>query len=574
MTSILEKPDQILYAENERPSIGTTILLAVTHVALIFDAVVFIPNVLGKITNATPEQIRFSCFVTILVSALCTLIQVVKFGRLGTGFILFMGSYSAFLSCSLDAAKMGGLALVATMTVLSVPVVWLFSYFFKYFRHIVTPAVGGVVIVLVAVNLVPIGLDLWHGGDVQGLGFGSVENYIVGVITMGSLLALMIFGNRTIRLWTPLIGLMAGYVSASFFGLLDLHHFHASRLFGFPSLAWPGLALDLKLEYLPLFVAFGMATLAGSIEGTGNIMLVQTVSRRDKKIFYDLIQSGLYCDGLGKLLSGLGGGAPISTYCDNIPLIEMTGVASRAVGVCGAIFLGALAFIPKAGAIILDMPPPVVGGMLIAIAAMLLYSGIGLVIKSGLNNQTGLMMGVSITVGMIAQSEMFFPELMPLSLAPLLKNGVTMGGFTAFTLSALIRLAPRQKASFSIDAIPLALPDLMKALSRAGVQLKLTESEIKRMELACEETFMYLISGLEEKGHTVLFKIVRSEHGLFTEAIIGRSVSDVVNLVLPKNLMTASEETLQNLGIFLLSKIVRDIRHIQISGVSYISFIA
>ena len=574
MTSILDRPDKILYAQDETPPPGVTLLLAITHVALIFDAVVFIPNVLGKVTGATPEQIRFSCFVTILVSALCTLIQVVKVGRMGTGFILFMGSYSVFLSCSIDAANLGGLALVSTMTLLSVPVVLLFSYFFRYFRHIVTPAVGGIVIILVGVNLIPIGLELWQGGNPQGIDYGSGPNYIVGLVTLGTLLSLMIFGNRTLRLWTPLIGLGAGYGVAGFFGLLHLENFHASAFFGFPEFAWPGVATDLKWSHLPLFAAFFMAALAGSIEGTGNIMLVQSVSRRDKRISYDRIRSGLYCDGLGKFLSGLGGGAPISTYCDNIPLIEMTGVASKWVGICGAFFLGLLAFIPKAGAIFLDMPTPVIGGMLIAIAAMLFYSGIGLVIESGLNNQTGLMLGVSITVGMIAESEIFFPELMPLPLSPLLKNGVAMGGFTAFALSALIRLAPRQKASFSVAARPMALPDLMSALEGVARQLKLSDAEIKRMELACEETFMHLISGIKGENPSVLFKFIRNEQGIFTEAIIGNCVKDIVNLTLPGNLMTADEEVIQHLGMILLSKIVREIRHIQISGMTYISFIA
>lgn len=573
MSSILDRPDKILYAEDETPSPGITLLLAITHVALIFDAVVFIPNVLGKVTGATPEQLRFSCFITILVSALCTLIQVLKIGRLGTGFILFMGSYSAFLSCSIDAAKLGGLALVSTMTLLSVPVVLLFSYFFKHFRHIVTPAVGGIVIILVGVNLIPIGLELWHGGNTLGSDYGSAPNYIVGLVTLATLLSLMIFGNRTIRLWTPLIGLGAGYAAAGFFGLLHLQNFHAAALFGFPEFAWPGVAMDLKWSYLPLLVAFFMAALAGSIEGTGNIMLVQTVSRRDKQISYDRIQSGLYCDGLGKFLSGLGGGAPISTYCDNIPLIEITGVASKSVGICGAAILGVLAFIPKAGAIILDMPSPVIGGMLIAIAAMLFYSGVGLVIESGLNNQTGLMLGISITVGMIAESEFFFPKLMPLPLSPLLKNGVAMGGFTAFVLSALIRLAPRQKASFSVAAKPDALPDLMSALGGVALQLKLSDAEIRRTELACEETFMHLISEIKGKNPKVLFKFIRNEQGIFTEAIIGNSVSDIVNLTPPGNLMDADDEALQHLGIFLLSKIVREIRHIQISGNTYISFI-
>ena len=179
---------------------------------------------------------------------------------------------------------------------------------------------------------------------------------------MGTLLALMLFGNRTLRLWTPLLALGAGYLLSWALGLLELHQFSASSWIGLPGMHWPGLVTDLNMSHLPIFAAFFMAALAGSIEGTGNIMLVQNVSRRDKKISYDRIRSGLYCDGLGKFLCGMGGGTPISTYCDNIPLIEMTGVASKIIGVAGAIFLGLLAFIPKAGAIILDMPSPVVGG--------------------------------------------------------------------------------------------------------------------------------------------------------------------------------------------------------------------
>ena len=175
MTSILHKPDQILYTETETPPLGTVILLAVTHVALIFDAVVFIPNVLGKVTGASPEQIRFSCFVTILVSALCTLIQTVKFGRFGTGFILFMGSYSAFLSCSVDAAPKGGLALVGTMTVLTVPVVFLFSYFFKYFRHIVTPAVGASSFCLWASTWSPSAWSCGRAGTPPGRGMALIK---------------------------------------------------------------------------------------------------------------------------------------------------------------------------------------------------------------------------------------------------------------------------------------------------------------------------------------------------------------------------------------------------------------
>ena len=565
--------DSLRYSETETPPLGTTLLLALTHIALIFDAVVFIPNVLGKVTGAPPDQIRFSCFVTILVSALCSLIQAVKVGRLGTGFILFMGSYSAYLACSIDAARTGGLALVGTMTILTVPTVLLFSYFFKYFRHIITPAVGGIVILLVGLSLVPVGLELWQGGSPGDPGFGSLNNYLVGAFTMGTLLFFMLFGNQTIRLWTPIIALGGGYALSFFLGTLDLHHTLASPWIGLPGTAWPGLTFDLNFSHLPLLAAFTMATLAGNIEGTGNIMLVQSVSRRDKKINYDKIRSGLYCDGLGKFLSGAGGGAPVSIYCDNIPLIEMTGVASRAVGIAGAILLGCLAFIPKAGAIILDMPSPVAGGMVIALAALIFHAGIGLIMESGLNNQTGLMMGISITVGMISEADPFFPDLIPDALAPMLGNGVAMGGLAAFILSILFRVMPRKKIAFAVPGEASALSQLMDKLHHRQGPLRLSQNERARLELACEEAFMHLISESTAPDNRVVFKIMRNEQGLFTEAVIGRSVSDTADINLPDNLMAAEPEDLQDLGIFLLGKMVRDIRHIQISGVTYLSFI-
>ena len=381
-------------------------------------------------------------------------------------------------------------------------------------------------------------------------------------------------GPHRLELWQGGDPSGAGYLLSWALGLLELHQFSASSWIGLPGMHWPGLVTDLNMSHLPIFAAFFMAALAGSIEGTGNIMLVQNVSRRDKKISYDRIRSGLYCDGLGKFLCGMGGGTPISTYCDNIPLIEMTGVASKIIGVAGAIFLGLLAFIPKAGAIILDMPSPVVGGMLIAIAAMLFHAGIGLITESGLNNQTGLMMGIAITVGMIAEADVFFPELMPQTLAPMLGNGVAMGGLSAFIMSLLIRLAPRQKISFSIEANPKALQDLIEIIRSHAKALAMDEAETSRMELACEETFMHLLSEQKGQGGTVMFKIVRVEQGLFTEAIIGGSVNDVVNLTPPRNLITADDDELSSLGILLLGKLVKEIKHIKISGVNYLSFIA
>ena len=149
-----------------------------------------------------------------------------------------------------------------------------------------------------------------------------------------------------------------------------------------------------------------------------------------------------------------------------------------------------------------------------------------------------------------------------------------MGGLSAFIMSLLIRLAPRQKISFSIEANPKALQDLIEIIRSHAKALAMDETETSRMELACEETFMHLLSEQKGQGGTVMFKIVRVEQGLFTEAIIGGSVNDVVNLTPPRNLITADDDELSSLGILLLGKLVKEIKHIKISGVNYLSFIA
>jgi len=126
------------------------ISLAFMHVLLVFDAIIFIPNVLGKTSGIEPQTLAFITFCSIITSAVFTYLQSrTKFG-IGAGFVMFTGSYSAFLLCSVDAVKMGGLPLLASMTLLTVPIVFLYTYFIRFFRHIVTPAVGGVVILLIA----------------------------------------------------------------------------------------------------------------------------------------------------------------------------------------------------------------------------------------------------------------------------------------------------------------------------------------------------------------------------------------------------------------------------------------
>ncbi len=566
--------DSLKYDANQTPPTHLAFCLALMHVLIIFDAVIFIPNVLSKTVGVEPHALAFITFGSIITSAVFTFLQSrTRFG-IGAGFLLFTGSYSAFMLCSIDAVQMGGLPLLATVSLLTVPVVFLYTFFIRFFRHIITPAVGGVVVLLIATAMVPIGLSLWAGSLRPGAS-PSLARLVTGGVTTLSLTLLMLFGKPKLRLWSPLIGMACGYITAALTGLLDFENTTSSVWFGLPDLnAWPGLETHLHWDHLPLLLAFGMGMVASMIESTGNIMLVQQISTRDfRRVSYDQVQSGLYCDGLSKVAAALLGTAVPSLYCDNLPLIEMTGVASRRVGAIGAGILFALAFMPKVSGVILDMPGPVIGGFLVVIAALLFHAGFGLVAMTRLNNQHGLILGLSLVVGLVAGGRSFFPGVVPSSLSPLLQNSVAMGGFTAFLLSTLAFLAPKRGIGGVFRADVSDLAKLQKTLNAGRARLKLSPERFNILSLCCEEVFVRMIAAPDvNPDHNLTMRAALTEDGCFTEMICGHKMDDINNFAVPESLLKATPEDLDQLGLMLFSEYAYDVKHLEISGYSYISF--
>lgn len=558
----------------EEPGWMLSFFLGLIHVSLIFDGIIFLPNMIGKSTGTPADQVAFVTFATLLVAAFGSFLQAFRPGRFGCGHVLFMGSYSAFLACTLMAVDMGGLPLLATMTLLSAPVVFLYSYFLRFLRHIVTPAVGGVLIILVALSLMPIAIELWQGGDPAQPHFGSFRNYLVGLVTMGILVIFMLFGSHRLRLWTPLLGIGAGCLTASLLGILTLEHVHHAPWFGLPQAQWPGLAMDFQMAWIPLLGAFVIAALVSAMEGTGNIMLLQQISVKGfRKVDYTRIQNGLYADGLAKGLAGLAGGAPVATFCDNIPLLKMTRVTSARVGLMGALILLVLAFMPKVSGFLLDAPSAVIGGMLIPICAMLFYAGFGLVMRSGLSFQMGLILGISLCAGLMAETRNFFPAIMPMEFSPILQNGVAMGGFVAIFFSTLLYLFPRPGMTLHLVPTSDDMKLLLDSLDKLKSRFRMEDETFLRLRLSCEETFSHLIEYAGGSDKKCLFTVRLWEEGVFVELISGETVEEIDQGVRPFTDINASEEDLNRIGLLLLSKIAKDVQHIHISGYTYISFV-
>ena len=126
----------------------------------------------------------------------------------------------------------------------------------------------------------------------------------------------------------------------------------------------------------------------------GDSIAIQRVSwRKPRAVDFRSIQGAIAADGLGNLLSGLAGTVPNTTYAASISTAELTGVASRSVGVCVGIVFATLAFLPKFLAVIIATPGPVVAAYYVVLMALLFIFGMKVLLRDGLDYRKGLIVG-------------------------------------------------------------------------------------------------------------------------------------------------------------------------------------
>ncbi len=563
--------ENLLYAVDEKPPLWLAFILGLQHILVIYGEIVIFPLVVGRLANAPQHHVQFACFAAAISAAVCTVLQTLRIRNYGSGFVIFMGSSTAYLACSVEAVKLGGFSLLAAISILVAPIEALFSFFIRFLRHIVTPAVGGVVLLLIVVSILPLSVKEWVGqaGEPH---YSSLQNLLTGLFTLVVVLGLALFGKKQLRIWCPIIGMVLGFVFAWTLGLTHFESMRDAPWVGLPSGTWPGLDWNFRYEHLPVIGAMAVVTIINGVQAVGNSMAAQEVSTRNfKKVDYDRIQGCLYVDSLGNVISGLLGSVPNETYLENISLLNVTGVASRLVGICGAIIMAALALSPKISSLLLEMPQPVFGGFMMGLAAMMFPAGLNLINTGQLNHQNGLLIGVSLCIGMVAESGAFFPRTMPTALTIFTNSAVAAGGLTAIVLSTLFSVIHKPKLSFTIDAVVQKLDELVEFLENSSERLKLSPGVMHRLELACEEVFMHVSEAVSGDGEQeqITFKMLKGESDLFVEIICSKKVADVDRVKTEQAYQEIPEESL---GLVILRQITSDLKHLHISGMTYISF--
>jgi len=481
----------IRYEPNERPPTPLAFGMGAQQAVLCIAGVVLTPVVVIRAAGEGDTYLTWAVFAALLVSGLTTILQAVRVGRIGAGYPLLMGTSGAFIAVCVTALVEGGPGLLATLVTISALFQFALSERLSLLRRIITPTVAGTVIMLIAVTVMPIIFDML--ADVpEGTSPAAAPASAVTTLMVIAVLALRATGVW--RLWMPLLGLAAGCVVASFFGLYDIDSVLEAPWFGVPISGWPGFDLEFGVTFWGLLPAFVFVTLIGATETIGDSIAIQRVSwRGPRAVDFRAVQGAVAADGAGNLLSGLAGTVPNTTYSTSIAITELTGVAARRVGVWIGVVFMAVAFFPKVATLLLAIPNPVAAAYITVLLSLLFVLGMRIVVQGGVDYRKATIAGVAFWIGVGFQSQAIFADRLGEWWGALLGNGMTAGGLTAIVLTLFMELTePRRRRIETVLEVE-ALPEITRFLREFASGRSWSTGAAQRLCSAGEETLLSLV---------------------------------------------------------------------------------
>ena len=410
---------EALFQLNGIPPLGMSISLALQHlVAMIVGCVtpaIIIANALGL-----PQSERV---LLIQVSLVTTLIELFPIGgKLGSGLPVMFGISFAYLP-SMQAIVGGGgdIATIAGAMVVGGIVAAVVGVFVKKIRRFFPPIITGTVVFTIGLSLYPTAINYMAGGAgntyevvvlrkglTSALVHGSWQNWAVAAFTLIVVMVMSNKGKGICKLAAILLGMIAGYIVAAVFGMVDLSEVRDAAWFSLPQFMHFGI----KFEFSAC-IALALLFAINAIQAIGDLTAT-TVGGLNREPTDQELQGGIVTYGLTNVLSAFFGSLPTATYSQNVGIVTTNKVVNRVVFALAGGFLLLAGLIPKFSAILTTIPQCVLGGATITVFSTIAMTGMKLIASETISPRNTTIVGLSAALGVgISQSSSAlsqFPE--------------------------------------------------------------------------------------------------------------------------------------------------------------------
>lgn len=405
------------------PPLGMSISLALQHlVAMIVGCVtpaIIIANALGL-----PQSERVLLIqVSLVMSAVTTLIELFPIGgKLGSGLPVMFGISFAYLP-SMQAIVGGGgdIATIAGAMVIGGIVAAVVGVFVKKIRRFFPPIITGTVVFTIGLSLYPTAINYMAGGAgntyevvvlrkglTSALVHGSWQNWAVAAFTLIVVMVMSNKGKGICKLAAILLGMIAGYIVAAVFGMVDLSEVRDAAWFSLPRFMHFGI----KFEFSAC-IALALLFAINAIQAIGDLTAT-TVGGLNREPTDQELQGGIVTYGLTNVLSAFFGSLPTATYSQNVGIVTTNKVVNRVVFALAGGFLLLAGLIPKFSAILTTIPQCVLGGATITVFSTIAMTGMKLIASETISPRNTTIVGLSAALGVgISQSSSAlsqFPE--------------------------------------------------------------------------------------------------------------------------------------------------------------------
>lgn len=380
------------------PAFGQALPLALQHVVAMIVGCVTPSIIIAGVAGISDSDRVILIQAALFCSAISTLLQLfpfIKFGnfQLGSALPVIMGISFAYVPSMQAIAGTYDIATILGAQVVGGVIAIIVGLFIRKIRVLFPPLVTGTVVFTIGLSLYPTAVNYMAGGTSSET-YGSWQNWLVAFFTLAVVTGLNHFAKGFLKLASILIGIIAGYLLAIPFGLVDLSGVQSAGLFQLPQ------PLHFSISFEPsACVAIGLLFAINSIQAIGDFSATTSGSMNrmpeDKEL-----QGGIIMYGISNILCAFFGGLPTATYSQNVGIVTTTKVINRCVLGLAAIILMIAGFVPKFSGLLTTIPQCVLGGATISVFASIAMTGIKLIFQQEMNFRNTSIVGLSVALGM------------------------------------------------------------------------------------------------------------------------------------------------------------------------------
>lgn len=343
------------------------------------------------------------------VAGIATMIQLYPVWKVGSKLPIVMGVSFTFVTILSTIAANYGYPTVIGCVMIGGIFEGTLGLFAKYWRKLISPIVAACVVTAIGFSLFTVGARSFGGGYADD--FGAPKNLLLGTVTLATCLLWNIKAKGYLKQLSVLAGLTVGYIVAIFMGKVDLSIIFADGLISLPEF----------LPFKPVFnigaiVSVCIIYLVSAAETIGDTTAL-VAGGLERDIQDHEISGSLACDGFASTISSLFGCPPVTSFSQNVGLINMTKVVNRFTIATGAVAMILAGLLPPIGNFFASLLESVLGGCTLMMFGTILFSGVEMLAKAGFNQRNSIIVSLSLAIGIgfTTSSEIglwaYFPEV-------------------------------------------------------------------------------------------------------------------------------------------------------------------